>query len=82
MQFVTDLDLPKYSRRASVSGVTDLLLGVRGVVRVYEGCRVVEHGALTLLCSKCVRVYAYAPRFHMVCAGNDIGDGKLIRSEV
>ncbi len=30
---------------------TDLLLGVWGVVRVYEGYRVVKHGALKLLYS-------------------------------
>ncbi len=41
---------------AESSGVTDLLLGVWGVVRVYEGYRVVEHGALKLLYSICVRV--------------------------
>ncbi len=32
-----------------VSNVTDLLLGVWGVVRVYEGYRVFEQGALKLL---------------------------------
>ncbi len=53
--------------------VTDLLLGVWGVVRVNDGCRVVEHGALKLLFSICVRVCAYAPRSHMVRAGDDVG---------
>ncbi len=52
--------------------VTDLRLGVWGVVRVYVGCRVVEHGALKLLYNIFVRVCAYAPRrprSYIVCAG-------------
>ncbi len=42
-------------RRLYTNG-TDLLLGVWGVVRVYEGYRLVEHGTLKLLYSICVRL--------------------------
>ncbi len=48
---------------------------------MYEGYRVFEHGALKLLYNICVRVCAYAPRFYMVYAGDDIGDGKLVRGQ-
>ncbi len=69
-------------RMMRLTSVTDLLLGVWGVVRVCEGYRVFEHGALKLLNNMCVRMCAYAPRFHMVCAGDDIGRRQVYKRDI
>ncbi len=65
----------------SVTSATHILLGFCGVVRAQRFSELLSTEPSIYHYNICVRACAYAPRSHMVCAGSDIGDGKLIMSK-